>query len=51
MSEGEKNINASLLKIVRNYNNQNKDQFQKIISCITKYFKNIARKYYSAIFF
>lgn len=51
MSEGEKNINSSLLKIVRNSNNENKEQNEKIITSITKYFKNISKRYYPAIFF
>lgn len=51
MSEGENNINSSLLKIVRNSNNENKEQNEKIITSITKYFKSMAKRYYPAIFF
>lgn len=50
MSEGENNINSSLLKIVRN-SNENKEQNEKVITSITKYFKSMAKRYYPAIFF
>lgn len=49
MSEGENNINSSLLKIVRN--SENKEQNEKVITSITKYFKSMAKRYYPAIFF
>lgn len=51
MSAGEKNINGCLLKAFRDSEGEGKEQHEKITTEVTKYFRNMAKRYYAAVFF